>query len=122
MNLIFDLLKIKIEIFIRRLSEATPSCLMMMVQGNVFALTLPHWIKALQTGAMTGGLAVLVSLFGRKELQENKFVVAGLTGFLTAISDLISHPSHFGGETTEAIATGVGAGLLCMALSNIGSK
>jgi hypothetical protein len=114
--------KEKLEIFIRRLSEATPACLMMMVQGNVLALTFQHWGKALQTGAITGGLAFVISFSGRKELQDNKFVVAGLTGFLTAIADFATHPSHFGGESTEAIATGIGAGLLCLALSNIGKK
>ena len=114
--------KEKFEIFARRLSEATPSCLMMMVQGNVFALTLTHWLKALQVGALTGAMAVVVSLSGRKELQENKFVIAGLTGFLTAVSDFLLHPSHFGGPSVEAITTGIGAGLLCLALSKIGTK
>jgi hypothetical protein len=114
--------KDKFQIFLKRLSEATPSCLMMMVQGNALALTFPHWIKALQVGGMTGLLAVLVSFSGRKELHENKFVIAGLTGFLTAISDFALHPSHFGGPSTEAIATGIGAGLLCLALSNVKVK
>jgi hypothetical protein len=117
-----EILKQKTEIFVRRLSEATPSCLMMMVQGNVLALTLTHWGKALQVGGLTGILAVLVSFSGRKEPQENKFVIAGLTGFLTAIADFLTHPTHFGGPSTEAIATGIGAGLLCLALSTIGRK
>ena len=112
----------KMQIFIKRLSEATPSCLMMMVQGNVFALTPGHWLKALEVGSLTGLLAVLVSFSGRQELQDNKFVLAGLTGFLTAVADFALHPSHFGGQTTEAIATGIGAGLLCLALSTIRSK
>ena len=114
--------KQKFDIFIRRLSEATPSCLMLMVQGNVLALTIPHWIKALQVGGLTGLLAVIVSFSERKELQDNKFVIAGLTGFLTTVADFVLHPSHFGGQSTEAIVTGIGAGLLCLALSNIGKK
>lgn len=116
------MIKEKLEIFIRRISEATPSCLMMMVQGNVLALTFTHWLKALQVGAITGALAVLVSFSGRKELQDNKYVIAGLTGFLTAFADFMTHPTHFGGAHTEAIVTGIGAGLLCLALSNIGKK
>jgi len=117
-----DFLKSKLEIFVKKLSEATPSCLMIMVQGNALALTSQHWIKAIQTGATTGLLAVFISLSGRKELQENKFVIAGMTGFLTAIADFAAHPSHFGGESTEAITTGIAAGLLCLALSSIGKK
>jgi hypothetical protein len=114
--------KDKFEIFARRVSEATPSCLMMMVQGNVMSLTFSHWLKAMQVGVLTGAMAVLVSLSGRKELQENKFVIAGLTGFLTAVADFMTHPTHFGGPTTEAITTGIAAGLLCLALSTIGKK
>lgn len=117
-----EFIKQRADIFIRRVSEATPSCLMMMVQGNVSALTLAHWLKALQVGFLTGGMAVLVSLSGRKELQENKFVIAGLTGFLTAVADYMTHPTHFGGPTTEAVTTGIAAGLLCLALSTIGKK
>lgn len=114
--------KDKFEIFARRVSEATPSCLMIMVQGNVMSLTFSHWLKALQVGVLTGAMAVLVSFSGRKELQENKFVIAGLTGFLTAVADFMTHPTHFGGPTTEAITTGIAAGLLCLALSTIGKK
>jgi hypothetical protein len=112
--------KEKLEIFIRRLSEATPSCLMMMVQGNALAITLAHWMKALQVGFLTGLLAVFISFSDRKELQDNKYVIAGLTGFLTTISDFVLHPSHFGGVSTEAVVTGIAAGLLCLALSTIG--
>ena len=112
----------KLDTFIKRLSESTPSCLMMMVQGNAFAITIDHWLKALQVGGMPDLLAVLVSFSGRQELQDNKFVLAGLTGFLTAVSDFALHQSHFGGPSTEAIATGIGAGLLCLALSTIRSK
>jgi hypothetical protein len=57
----------------------------------------------------------------KKEYQDNKYVVAGAVGFLTAITDLFIHPTHFGGPQTEAIVTGIGAGLLCLALSYIKS-
>jgi hypothetical protein len=112
------MIKEKFLIFKNRVSEAFPACLLTMVQGNVLALSLPHWIKALQVGALTGVLAVIVSLV-RKDLQDNKFVIAGLTGFLTAVSDFLLHPSHFGGQSSEAVVTGVGAGLLCLALSGV---
>ena len=78
------MIKEKVLLFKDRLSEAFPSCLLTMVQGNVLALSFPHWIKALQVGTLTGVLAVVVS-FIRKDLQDNKFVIAGLSGFLTEI-------------------------------------
>ena len=112
-------MKEKFNIFWRRIVEATSSCLMMMTQGKVLAITISHWITALKTGFITGIMAVAVAIFGNKKMQDNKFVISGMVGFLTAISDLLVHPSHFGGPNTEAIVTGIGAGLLCLALSNV---
>ena len=113
-------MKEKFHILWRRIVEATSSCLIMMTQGNVLAITIGHWLTALKTGFLTGIMAVAVAIFGNQKMQDNKFVIAGVTGFLTAIADLVVHPSHFGGPNTEAIVTGIGAGLLCLALSQIG--
>ena len=113
-------MKDKLHILWRRIVEATSSCLIMMTQGKVLAITIGHWLTALKTGFLTGIMAVAVAIFGNQKMQDNKFVVSGITGFLTAMADLIVHPSHFGGPNTEAIVTGIGAGLLCLALSQIG--
>ena len=115
-------MKEKITILWRRIVEAGSSCLLMMTKGNVLAITLGHWITALKTGFLTGIMAVAVAVFGNQKMQDNKFVVAGITGFLSAIADLCVHPSHFGGPNTEAIVTGIGAGLLCLALSKINKQ
>jgi hypothetical protein len=115
-------MKEKLNILWRRIVEATSSCLVMMTQGNILAITIGHWITAIKTGFLTGIMAVAIAVFGNQKMQDNKYVVAGMTGFLTTISDLFIHPSHFGGVHTEAIVTGIGAGLLCLALSNLGKK
>lgn len=109
----------KLKLFWKRLTESTTSCLVTMVQGNVVAITLGHWFTALKTGAVSAILYVFISLFMKAELQNNKYAVAGTIGFLTAVADLFIHPSHFGGITSEAIVTGIGAGLLCLVLANI---
>ena len=114
-----QILKQKVELFSKRIVEATSACLIMMTQGKLLAITLGHWVVALKTGFLTGLMAVAVSIFGNQQYQDNKYVVAGMVGFLTAIADLIVHPTHFGGVYTEAIVTGIGAGLLCIALSYI---
>jgi len=108
----------RLEIFCRRFSEAMPACLMVMVQGNPLALSLGHWLKACQTGAIAGLIMVCLSFTPRKDLMDNKYTIAGLTGFATAVADYLIHPTHFGGEFTEALVTGLAAGLLCLALSN----
>lgn len=112
-------MKDKLKVLWRRVVEATSSCLMMMTKGKILAITIGHWITALKTGFLTGIMAVAVAVFGNQKMQDNKFVVAGITGFLTAIADFFIHPSHYSGPHTEAIVTGIGAGLLCLALSNI---
>ena len=112
-------MKEKLKLFWKRLTESTTSCLVTMVQGNALAITLGHWTTALKTGFVSSALYVFISIFMKQDLQENKYAVAGTIGFLTAVADMLIHPSHFGGASTEAIVTGVGAGLLCLVLTKV---
>jgi hypothetical protein len=111
-----------ISILLKRLSESTTSCMVMMTQGNLLAMTLGHWGKALQVGLIASVATVIVVIYGNKDWSNNKFAMAGAIGFFTAIADMMSHHSGFGGASTEAIVTGIGAGLLCLAMSNVWSK
>ncbi len=108
--------------FIKRLSESTTSCIVMMTQGNLIAITLGHWEKALQVGVIASIATVALIIYGNKNLSDNKFAMAGAIGFFTAVADMMTHPTHFGGPSTEAIVTGVGAGLLCLTMSKVWSK
>ena len=47
-------MKEKFNIFWRRIVEASSSCLIMMTQGKVLAITISHWITALKTGFKIG--------------------------------------------------------------------
>ena len=111
-----------ISILLKRLSESTTSCMVMMTQGNLLAMTLGHWGKALQVGLIASVATVIVVIYGNKDWSNNKFAMAGAIGFFTAIADMMSHHSGFGGASTEAIVTGIGAGLLCLAMSKYGVK
>jgi len=113
-----EFVKSHYQIFYKRFLESAPACLLIMVKGDPFALTLGHWIVASETGCLTGAIAVGLSAL-KPGLEENKFVMAGATGFITAVADLIVHPSHFGGYHTEALVTGIAAGLLCLALAHL---
>jgi hypothetical protein len=110
----------KIKLFFNRLSESGTSCLITMVQGNVLAITLGHWMVALKTGFTSSILYVFITSFLKEDLASNKYVMAGAVGFITAVADMLIHPSHFGGASTEAIVTGIGAGLLCFVLAKVG--
>ena len=96
--------------------------MVMMTQGNLLAITLGHWSKALQVGVIASVATLAVVIYGNKDWSDNKFAMAGIIGFFTAVADTMTHPTHFGGASTEAICTGIGAGLLCLAMSNVWSK
>lgn len=110
------------EIFAKRLFESTTSCMVMMTQGNVLSLTLGHWGKALQVGLIASLATIFLLKIHKEDLTDNKYVMAGIIGIFTAVADLTTHPTHFGGITTEAIVTGIGAGLLCICMSHLRSK
>jgi hypothetical protein len=104
----------KITLFFRRLLDVTPACLMLMTQGNLAAITLAHWEKALGTGSMAGAVLVLLSFYQQTQWLHNQYVIAALTGLAAGLVDGISHPANFKGE---AIMTGIAAAGLCLLFS-----
>ena len=69
----------KIKIFLTPFCEATPACLLVMVQGNIWLATLGHLQKAAETGLITGVGVLIISFFTYRWFG-NKYVVAGITG------------------------------------------
>jgi len=111
----------KFKLFITPFCEATPACLLVMVQGNIWLATLGHLQKALETGFITGLGVLILSLFTHRWFS-NKFVVAGISGGMCFAADLMVHPSHFGGVSTEAIVTGAFTALISLAINILGKK
>ena len=99
----------KIKPYVENISEATAACLFTMVQGNIFLLGLSHWLVASQTGIAAGVLATLVLWFAN---TTKPWVISLVLGLFTAIVDFFVHPGMFGGVVTEAVVTGIAAGLL----------
>ena len=82
------------------------SCLLMMVQGDITGVDVPHWIKAAKT-ATSASLIFCVFVFVPK---LEAFVKGRLGSSLTFgggvfVSDLWVHPTHFLFPTAEAITT-----------------
>lgn len=103
-------------IFVRRLSEAFPACLFVMVKGDLSVLTWGHWGVALRTGLTTAAVMVALSFIEKKEWLHNRYTTGALTGLATVGSDYAIHPASFSGE---AVITGVAAGILCVLYSFI---
>jgi hypothetical protein len=96
---------------VENVSESGLACLVTMVQGNLFAMTLGHWIIASRTGLVAGTVAAAALLLAG---AKRRWVAASLLAVVTFGVDIFSHPAQFGGVATEAIVTGMAAGALSL--------
>jgi hypothetical protein len=89
--------------------EAGAVCLVLMVQGNLAGLTLGHLLIASKTGvlAMSPVLAVTLTRYAR--LLANRWTSSILLAVCAFAADAVIHESHYSGEYTEAVLTGLGA-------------
>ena len=101
---------------VENVGESTVACLITMVQGNVLALGLGHWVIASRTGVVAGLIATVMLALAR---GWNRWVVAGVLAVVTAAVDYVVHPGGFGDVVTEAIVTGFGAGALSLLVGAI---
>jgi len=99
-------MKYRIAPVVENVAEATAACLITMVQGNIFAFTVSHWIIAAQTGVAAGVLASAAVMLVR---TDNRWTIAAILGLATAAVDLAVHPGMFGPVFAEATLTGIGA-------------
>ena len=103
-------MNIKIRPYVENMTEAGCACLITMVQGNLLALGITHWIIASQTGLVAGAIAGTTILAARLRKQ---WVISLILGVTTAVVDFYKHPGSFGTfAASEAIITGTGAFLL----------
>lgn len=105
-----------IKPFVENIAEATTACLITMVQGNVLALGLSHWLIASQTGIAAGSITAAAVLLSR---TDKRWIISLLLGAVTATVDYFVHPGMFGTVVTEAIVTGAGAAILSYAVGTI---
>lgn len=97
--------------------EAGAACIMLMVQGHLTAVTLAHLLIASKTGflAVSPALAITFTQYARHFL--NKWAASGFLGICAFLADAVVHQSHYHGEYTEALLTGLGAFLFSVILS-----
>ncbi|HSV58504.1 MAG TPA: hypothetical protein VLJ19_06355 [Variovorax sp.] len=102
-------------LFAQRFWQPTSACMTCMPGSLANLLSLPHWAFALQTGLVTGILAVLLTFTPARKLFANRYGNALLVGVLTMLGDTFSHPGHYGIPGLEAVVTGTVSGLLALA-------
>jgi cation transporter-like permease len=89
--------------------EAGTVCLILMVQGNIAGLTLAHFGIATKTGllAVFPALAITFTQYARHLVS--RWTSSAFFGLATFAPDALVHQSHYPGEYTEAMLTGMGA-------------
>ena len=102
-------------IFIQRFWQPTTACMGCMPGSFGNLLSAAHGTLALQTGLVTGLLALLLSITPIGRLYGNRWGNALLVGLLTAFADAWSHPNHFGFRHAEALLTGLVSAILVLA-------
>jgi len=99
----------KIKPLLENVSESAAACLVTMVQGNLFAIGLSHWLIASQTG-LVAGLVTTGAIIATQ--TDKRWLVSALLGITTAVVDFFMHPGSFGPVFMEALVTGIGAAVL----------
>lgn len=109
--------KRRVRLFILRFWQPTSACMTCMPGswGNI--MSPAHWAIALQTGLLTGLLAVFLTFTPAARFYGHRYGNALIVGLLTTIGDAYSHTSHYRISYVEHIVTGAVSGLLTLAAS-----
>ena len=100
----------RLKLWWQKFGEAWTACSLAMVQGDLTVFTVSHALTAAKTGTGAATAVLVASLLGGKWAEGYRLI--WLTGFLTAIVDILVHPTHFGPHWMEAVCTGIGAMIL----------
>ena len=108
-----------VNCFPEKFGEAWLPWMLAMTQGDLGVVSWGHVVTAYDTGIKTAiSFAVCCLIF--KRVSKYREVV--ITGLLTFIADLSTHPSHFGSAWTEALVTGLGASLIVLLVEKFRSR
>ena len=109
--------KRRVRVFVQRFWQPTSACMTCMPGSWGNLLSLAHWSNALQTGLITGILAVVLTFTPAAKLYANRYSNALVVGCLTMVGDAYSHANHYDIPFAEPIVTGVVSGLFALAFS-----
>ena len=97
--------------------EAGGVCLLLMVQGHLGAITMAHVVVASKTGILAIVPVMFVSFTRFARHFVNRWTTSALLAITTFLADAFIHASHYPGEYTEALLTGLGAFVFSVVVS-----
>src|SRR5689334_23263133 len=109
--------KLRVKLFVERFWQPCSACMTCM-PGSLGNLgSAAHWAIALQTGLLTGLIALLLSFTPVARLYPRRYGNAAVVGAITAFGDAWSHPNHYGFFHAEALLTGAVSAALAVVAS-----
>jgi hypothetical protein len=109
----------RLALFAQRFWQPTSACMSCMPGGLEKLWSAGHWALALQTGLVTGLLAVALTFTPAGRLFGSRLGNAVVVALLTTLGDAWSHANHYGPRYAEALLTGAVSGLLAFAGSYV---
>ena len=106
--------KTRVGLFAQRFWQPTSACMTCMPGSLTRILDGGHWLIALQTGLVTGVLAVSLTFTPAASLFANRYGNAAIVGGLTFLGDVYAHAHHDGVRLEESGRTALVSGLLAL--------
>lgn len=107
----------RVRLFVTRFWQPTSACMTCMPGSWGNLMSLAHWTIALQTGLLTGLLAILLTFTPAVRLYSHRYGNALIVGALTATGDAYSHASHYHVPYLEHLLTGAISAILTLIAS-----
>ena len=89
-------------------AEVAAVCMLLMVQGNIAAITGAHVAIASQTGVLSILPALVLTFTRHVHYLANRWTSSLFIGACGFAADALVHGSHYPGPYTEALLTGIG--------------
>jgi len=109
--------RLRARLFAQRFWQPTLACMTCMPGSLGLVGSLAHWAIALQTGLLTGLLAILLTFTPAARLFALRWGGALMVALLTMAGDAYVHARHADLRTFEVVQTGIVAGLLALVAS-----
>jgi hypothetical protein len=117
MSLLDEKLQYRLALCGHKAVEAAAVCLVLMVQGDLTAITGAHLAVAAKTGLLAVVPALGVTFTTQAHHLLNRWTASAFLGVSTFLADAFAHSSHYPGAYAEAALTGLGAFLFSLAIS-----
>jgi hypothetical protein len=107
----------RLALFGHKAVETGGVCLVLMTQGRLEEATLAHVLIAAKTGVLAVFPVLGITLTKYARYLGNRWTSSLFVGTCGFLADGVAHHSHYPGEYTEAVLTGIGTFIFSILVS-----